>query len=256
MGEQHDTKRFVPEEVPGEDQAMPAPTGPKPTVPKDDIAPATEPLFRSGMGSSEPAPPPDRVGPTEPLYPASALPVTEPLFPGGGFERPAPAPTAAPTQKIYLAPDGSRITGMNGPVGGPRVHGAAYPGGERTVGFAPPPPPQASWNPQGAPSPGSAGPGRPAPGAPPGYGPSRAQAELADTPVNVGMLVWGVVLAIGGLLLILVSIAGPNVFPALAVILFAAAGIGFLVMAYVTAQKTGNRPVEVPPVTEGGPASS
>ena len=57
--------------------------------------------------------------------------------------------------------------------------------------------------------------------------------------MSVGLLVWGAILTIVGLILVFTSIFGGNTFQAIVVILFAAAGIGFLILAYLTSQNRG-----------------
>lgn len=136
------------------------------------------------------------------------------------------------TQTIYLAPDGS-------PISPAATNGVRPP----TTGPAPQRPPT---GPSGAPAqpapPGIWRSSSPVDGQTPShlrFAPQPYVGPSADPVPNVGLLVWGVVLVIAGLLMLLLSIFGGHAFPTLMVILFAAAGIGFLVMAYVTAQRNG-----------------
>ncbi|WP_099333111.1 hypothetical protein [Actinomyces minihominis] len=156
------------------------------------------------------------------------LPHTE--APTQFFNNPyGPNPTMPPVTKVFVAPDGSRISMQDLPLGGPRVPTTPTPHGAATTGmpFASP-----------APSPEA-----PAPdfSAAAGYyaAPLYPRAEPGPAPISVGMLVWGVILMILGLMVVFSPITGAGGFQALIILLFAGAGIAFLVLAYLTSQKKG-----------------
>ncbi len=121
-----------------------------------------------------------------------------------------------PTRRtIYVAPDGTRIQGA--PAQGAGSFQAA-------PGYGAPRPAQQAY-------------GQPATqpyGAP--HAPLPAHADTADPQISVGLLAWGVVLMIFGLLLILAPLFGAGSLQTLIVITFAVAGIAFLVLAYMTSR--------------------
>lgn len=134
--------------------------------------------------------------------------------------QPSPTQPMPPVQRIFVAPDGSRIATSTMPGGAPNYAGPyASPTNQYSSGVAAP---QASYSamPQAR------------------YGTATVPKEGPQT-MNVGLLVWGAILAIVGLILVFTSIFGGNTFQAIVVILFAAAGIGFLILAYLTSQNRG-----------------
>lgn len=150
---------------------------------------------------SQGPPPPPAGTPGASQTPTQVFAAPQPSAPPQGYPQPNP-------NVVYVAPDGSVI----------QPRSAAPP----SFPTQPPMGPPQAQQPLGTPGPTA---GR--------------QFTVGTTtvgPMNVGLLVWGAVLAVVGLLLVLTSAIGPGAFQALVVILFAAAGIAFLVLAYVLAQ--------------------
>lgn len=134
--------------------------------------------------------------------------------------QPSPTQPMPPVQRIFVAPDGSRIATSTMPGGAPNYAGPyAAPTNQYGPGMAAPQAPYSAM-PQAR------------------YGTATVPEEGPQT-MNVGLLVWGAILAIVGLILVFTSIFGGNTFQAIVVILFAAAGIGFLILAYLTSQNRG-----------------
>lgn len=131
-------------------------------------------------------------------------------------------PNEQSPQKIYVAPDGSRILGAPNQTSGLYQ---ARPAPSRAYSTAPT---------VGAPmnASGSA------------YGGSPSMVT-ASSQINVGLLAWGVILVIFGVLLVFSPLFGASSLQTLLVITFAIAGIAFLALAYVTSkgdQKLPERP--------------
>lgn len=126
-------------------------------------------------------------------------------------------------QKIYVAPDGSRIQG--GLNQGSGLY-QARPTAPHTY---------RSGSPAGSPGYSSGG----------GFAPAPSPTVMSNQPqISVGLLAWGVILVIFGILMVFAPIFGAGTMQALIVITFAAAGIAFLVLAYVTSRNA--RPLKAP----------
>ncbi len=124
-------------------------------------------------------------------------------------------PNGTQPQRIYVAPDGSRIQNRHVPP-------TAYP---LQQGFG--------------------GPGVAA-SSPRPYGPlSPAETGSNGSPINVGLLVWGALLVAAGAVLILSPLLGSGSFQGLVVAAFAVIGVAFLVLAYTTSRSAQPR-AEVP----------
>lgn len=116
------------------------------------------------------------------------------------------------TQKIYVAPDGTRITGR------PNQGSGTYQAHPATPQTGSTPSLRNAWGSgvyETTPSP--AGPSTP-------------------SQINVGLLAWGVILAIFGTLMLLTPLFGAGALQTLVIITFAAAGIAFLGLAYFTSK--------------------
>ena len=132
--------------------------------------------------------------------------------------------------KIYVAPDGSRIKG--GPGQGSGIH-QARPVATPTYGSTSSP--RAPGN--------SSGSGFGGYGGVYGAAPSPITHSV-PAQINVGLLAWGVILVIFGTLLVFTPVFGAGTLQTLVVITFAAAGIAFLALAYLTSKN--DRPGKAP----------